>query len=101
MCEPRGSTIPSRRSIKLYPNNPEVPPKYLMGVPLTTIASHPLDGAITAFDDLILALYPATEPTSLAAEYKNKEGGMRRAQETLYLPDKKGPPGQHGLRDTK
>ena len=47
-----------------------------MGAPLTTIASHPLDGAVTAFDDLILALYPAMEPTSPEAEYKNKEGDV-------------------------
>ena len=43
--------VPSRRWIKLYPNNPEVPPKYLMGALLPTIASHPLDGAVTPFDD--------------------------------------------------
>ena len=93
--------IPSRRWIKLYPNNTEVPPKYLLGAPLTTIASHPLNGAITAFDDLILALYPTTEPTHPECKRRRKEEGAGRTQETLYLPDKKGPPGQHGLQKTK
>ena len=61
------------------------------------IAVRPFNGSITAFDDLILALYPVTAQIIHPPE-KWKKAGQYRTAETIYLPDARGSPGKHELR---
>ena len=71
----------------MYPLNQSISsPKYALGAPLPMIAARPLNGSITAFDDLILALYPVTAQTIHPPE-KWKKAGKYRTAETIYLPD--------------